>query len=52
MYWHTRLTALLMMLVLFGCAQSQPRYPLYSPENSGDIPEHGSGDSGGGSGSM
>ena len=52
MYWHTRLTALLMMLVLFGCAQSQPRNPLYSPGDSGDIPEHGSGDSGGGSGSM
>ena len=52
MYRRTRLTALLMMLVLFGCAQSQPGYPLYSPEHSGDIPEHGSGDGGGGSGSM
>jgi hypothetical protein len=50
MSWYIRLTALLMMLVLFGCAQT--RYPLYSPENSGNIPEHGSGDGGGGSGSM
>jgi hypothetical protein len=52
MYWYARLTALVMMLLLFGCAQSQPRYPLYSPENSGNIPEHASGDGGGGSGSM
>ena len=52
MYWRARLTALLMMLVLFGCVQGQTRYPLYFPENSGDIPKHGRGDGGGGSGSM
>jgi hypothetical protein len=52
MYWHIRLTAFLMMLVLFGCAQSHTRYPLYSPENSGNMPERDNGDGGGGSGSM
>jgi len=52
MHRHIRLTAFLMMLVLFGCAQNQPHYPLDSPENSGNVPEHGGGDGGGGSGSM
>jgi hypothetical protein len=52
MHRYVRLIAFLTMLVLFGCAQSQPRFPLYSPQNSGNIPEHGSGDGGGGSGSM
>jgi len=49
---YIRLSAFLIILVLFGCAQSQTQYPLHSPENSGTIPERGSGDRGGGSGSM
>jgi hypothetical protein len=49
---HIRLIAFLIMLVLFGCTQSQTQHPLYLPENSSQIPEHGGGDGGGGSGSM
>jgi hypothetical protein len=52
----SRLLMCFVILALVGCAQgvipqSQAPYPPYSPENNGNIHEHGGGD-GGGAGSM
>ena len=55
MNWHSLLAALLIALVLTGCAQGitgQPRaqYAPYAPENNGNM--HDSGGGGGGGGGM
>jgi hypothetical protein len=54
MDWQRRLAALFIILALAGCAegttdQAGAQYPD-SPEKSGNMPEHGGGDGGGGSG--
>jgi len=57
MNWHSLLAALLIALVLTGCAQETTgqagaQYPPHSPDNNWIRPEHGGGDGGGGGGSM
>jgi hypothetical protein len=56
MHWQKRFVALLVMLMLVGCAQratgeAGPLYAPYSPQTNGNVPERGGGDgSSGGSG--
>jgi cytochrome b561 len=57
MNWHKWFGALFAMLLLTGCAQrvtgqTQAPHAPYSPEENGNIPEHGGGDGGGGGGGM
>ncbi len=51
---HKWLAFVFVILALVGCvqgpqSQGQAPYAPYSPENKGNMPEHGSGDGGGGS---
>jgi PBP1b-binding outer membrane lipoprotein LpoB len=53
MNWHSLLAALLIALVLTGCAQgtrgqAQAPYAPYSPENNGNMHDSGGGGGGGG----
>jgi predicted small lipoprotein YifL len=43
MNWCIRLTALLVMLALAGCAQAGAQYAPYSPENTGNMHDSGGG---------